>query len=97
MADTVLFVVEDVFQITGRGCVLAPGLSAAAGGPAVKVGSLLRLELPDGTVRETYAAGLEMLNYGGRPRPTVTTVPVLLPKDVRKEDVPPGTRVFLRT
>jgi translation elongation factor EF-Tu-like GTPase len=93
MGITVLFVVEDVFQITGRGCVLAPGIPSGA--PPVKVGSLLRLELPNGTVRETVVAGLEMLNFGARPRPAIISVPILLPREIRKEDVPSGTRVFL--
>lgn len=95
MADTALFVVEDVFQITGRGCVIVPGPPAATGGPIVKVGSPLRLELPDGTARETRIAGLEMLNFRARPRPAVMTVPILLPRDISKEDVPLGTKVFL--
>lgn len=61
----------------------------------MKVGSAIRLELDDGTVRDTYVKGIEMLNYGSRPRPTVLTVPILLPNDLKKDDVPPGTRVFL--
>lgn len=95
MAMKLLFVVEHAFQIAGRGCVLAPGLAAATGGPVVKVGSTIRLELGDGSVRDTYVKGIEMLNYGSRPRPAVHTVPILLPNDLKKDDVPPGTRVFL--
>jgi translation elongation factor EF-Tu-like GTPase len=90
-----LFTVEDAFQITGRGCVLVPGLSGEPGMPPVKVGSPLRLELADGTIRETHVAGLEMLNFGARPRPAIITAPILLPMNIRKEDVPPGTKVFL--
>ena len=90
-----LLTVENVFQITGRGCLLVPGLSGDPGVPPLKVGSALRLELEDGTVRDTHVAGLEMLNYGARPRPAVITVPILLPANIRKEDVPPGTKVFL--
>ncbi|RZI57923.1 MAG: hypothetical protein EOP37_18420 [Rubrivivax sp.] len=90
-----LFVVEHAFQITGRGCVLAPGPAAANGGPVVKVGSAIRLEFGDGSVRDTHVKGIEMLNYGSRPRPAVLTVPILLPNDLKKDDVPPGTRVFL--
>ena len=95
MAMKLLFVVEHAFQITGRGCVLEPGPAAATGGPAVKVGSAIRLELGDGSVRDTYVKGIEMLNYRLRPRLAVLTVPILLPNDLKKEDVPPGTRVFL--
>lgn len=95
IAMKLLFVVEQAFQITGRGCVLAPGPASATGGPVVKVGSAIRLEQGDGSVRDTYIQGMEMLNYGSRPRPAVLTVPILLPKDLKKDDVPPGTRVFL--
>lgn len=95
MAMKLLFVVEHAFQITGRGCVLAPGPAEATGGPVVKVGSAIRLELGDGSVRDTYVTGLELLNYGSRPRPAARTVPILLPNDLKKDDVPPGTRVFL--
>ncbi|WP_170156660.1 hypothetical protein [Roseateles depolymerans] len=90
-----LFVVEHAFQIAGGGCVLAPGPAAGTGGRVMKVGSAIRLELDDGTVRDTYVNGIEMLHYGSRPRPTVLTVPILLPNDLKKDDVPPGTRVFL--
>lgn len=90
-----LLTVEDVFQLTGRGCILAPGLSGEPGVPPVKVGAPLRLVLANGIVRDTHVAGLEMLNYGARPRPAIITVPILLPTNIRKEDVPPGTKVYL--
>ena len=61
----------------------------------MKVGAPLRLELVDGTVRDTHVAGLEMLNFGGRRRPPIITVPILLARNIRKEDVHPGTKVFL--
>jgi len=94
-AVNLLFIVEDAFQITGRGCILVPGPAAATGGPSVKVGTPIRLGLADGTVQDTHICGLEMLNFGPRPRPAVITAPILLPKDFRKEDVPIGTKVFL--
>lgn len=90
---TELFVVEDAFEIPGRGCVVVPGLTVAS--PPVKVGSSIRLQLPDGTMKDTFVAGIEMLNYGPRPRPAVFTFPVLLPREFRKGNVPPGTKVLL--
>jgi translation elongation factor EF-Tu-like GTPase len=87
-----LFVVEDAFQITGRGCVLAPGPVAEAGGPVLRVGDRIRLVKPDGQSIETTVRGIEMI--GRRPRPAVITAPILLPREITKDQVPPGTHVF---
>lgn len=92
MELTLLFIVEDAFQITDRGCVLVPGPSAGPGGPTVRVGDPIRLVKPDGEVIDTEIRGIEML--GRRPRPKVITAPILLPLDITKEQVPVGTRVL---
>jgi hypothetical protein len=88
-----LFVVTDCFQIGDRGCVLVPGLSTAAGSPVVRTGAAIQLRTPDGRVIDTHIRGIEMINY--RQQPEKMTAPILLPPDVRKEEVPPGTEVFL--
>lgn len=93
MELTELFVVENVFEIPGSGCVVVPGLTVAS--PPVNAGASIRLELPDGATKDTFVAAIEMLNYGLRPRPAVFNFPVLLPRDLRKESVPPGTKVSL--
>jgi len=89
---TLLFVVEDAFQITGRGCVLVPGPVAEAGGPVVRVGDPIRLVKPDGQSIDTTVRGIEMI--GRRPRPAVITAPILLPREITKDQVPPGTHVL---
>ena len=94
MEDQLLFVVEHAFQISGRGCVLAPGLSTEPGGPTVRVGSRIRLVTPEGESFDTLVRGLEMLNYGAR-RPEKITIPILVSAGVTKERVPPGTKVFI--
>ena len=96
MEEPLLFVVDAAFQISNRGCVLVPGLAGEPGGPVVRVGSQVRLVLPDGQAIETHIRGIEMLNYGLR-RPEKLTVPILLAPNVPKEQVPVGTKVFLRT
>lgn len=92
MDPVLLFVVEDAFQITGRGCVLVPGPVAEVGGPEVRVGDRIQLVTPLGRTIETKIRGIEMV--GRRPRPKVITAPILLPPDVHKDDVPAGTKVF---
>ena len=93
MRSTLLFVVEDAFQITGRGCVLVPGPSAEPGGPALRVGDRIRLIKPDGQEIDTQVRGVEMIHR--RPPPKVITAPILLPKEITKDQVPVGTRVLL--
>lgn len=93
MEPILLFTVELAFQITGRGCVLAPGPSVEVGAQTVRIGDRIRLRRPDGDCIDTVIRGLEML--GRRPRPQVITAPILLPKDFTKADVPEGTEVWL--
>lgn len=93
MKPTLLFIVEDAFQIKGRGCVLVPGLLAEPGAPAVRIGAAIRLLTPNGTSIDTVIRGIEMLNRGLPP--PVMTAPILLPKNITKEQVPRGTQVVL--
>ncbi|MCD6673764.1 MAG: hypothetical protein LT106_13020 [Burkholderiaceae bacterium] len=93
MQTTLLFTVADAFQIKGRGCVLAPGPSAEPGTTPIHIGDAIRLIFPDGGSVDTQIRGLEMINF--RKRPEVITVPILLPSDLKKDDVPPGTQVYL--
>jgi hypothetical protein len=88
-----LFIVEDAFRIRDRGCVLVPGPSAEQGAPLVRIGDLVRLLKPDGESIVTEIRGLEMIRR--RIRPEVITVPILLPSDITKEQVPKGTKVLL--
>lgn len=93
MDPVLLFTVEDAFQITGRGCVLVPGPSAEEGSQPIRIGDRVCLRKPDGHSFDTVIAGVEMI--GRRPRPKVITAPILLPRDVTKDDVPIGTEVWL--
>lgn len=93
MEPTLLFIVEDTFQISGRGCVLVPGPIAEIGGPEVRVGDNILLIKPDGSQVETSVYGIEMI--GRRPPPKVLTAPILLPPALSKSDIPVGTEVHL--
>lgn len=91
---SLLFVVEQVFQISNIGCVVAPGVTPRPGIPEVRAGDPIRLLKPDGEVVDTRIHSIPHFNYGSRPRPEVLTFPFVLPLQIAKEDVPLGTRVF---
>lgn len=89
-----LFTVEVAFEISGRGCVLAPGVCESAEVSSVRVGDRIRLIKPSGEITDTNVHGIEMLNYGRRERPAKFAAPISLPKPLTKEDAPPGTKVY---
>lgn len=76
--------VEDVFHIDRRGWIVVPGL-LLENSPYVQIGDPATLHHPDGTMIETHIAGMEMFNPHGR-----NCMPVLLPDDLRRADVPIG-------
>ena len=89
--DKLLSVVEEVFEITVRGCILIPGIPLDTP-HVVKIRAPIRLLRPDGSTVETYVAGIEMIS-ATPPRPG--PIPILLPPELRKSDIPVGTQVFL--
>lgn len=84
--------VEEVFEISGVGCVILPHAPSpdAWKGP-INVGARLLIETPSGSLFETILAGVQMVS-GTR---HMDRVPFSLAKDVRKTDVPIGSKVFL--
>ena len=76
-----LFKVEQAFMITGRGLVLTSGL----GDKIVATGSKLKLVRPDKSVLETTITGVTF----GEKRD------ILIGSNIKKEDVPIGTEVWL--
>lgn len=88
-----LFTVADRFQIEGRGCVLVPGLPTEPTSPIVPRGTRIRLRRPDGQETDTFIEAIELISY--RKQPEKICIPILLPKDITKEDVPVGTEVLL--
>ncbi len=88
-----LFTVADRFQIEGRGCVLVPGLPTEPGSPNVVRGARIRLRTPEGKETDTLIKELELISY--RKRPEKICIPILLPSDITKDDVPIGTEVIL--
>jgi len=83
--------VEDVFQLSGRGCVIVPAMPRSQAGFRLHVLDPIQLRGPGGTVLETYIAGIEIL-CGPQ---VVDRMAFLLPADVMKKDVPSGTEIWL--
>jgi hypothetical protein len=81
--------VEDVFEISGRGCVVVPGVPVAFSGAALKIGDRITLKRPNGSEIETILRGFEM----GSRHPS-RCIPILLGKDVNKQIVPIGTELW---
>ncbi|MDX2111880.1 MAG: hypothetical protein SFY80_16750 [Verrucomicrobiota bacterium] len=88
-----LFKVEDRFQLTGRGCVLVPGIPHEPSLPIVRVSDKIMLTRPDGSKILTHIASIEMVNYHTKPQKVA--VPICLPSEFSTEDIPKGTEVFL--
>ncbi|MFN0044865.1 MAG: hypothetical protein ACKVOS_00175 [Sphingorhabdus sp.] len=85
-----LSVVEDVFEISGRGpVVIVPGIPRQ-GDWHVKIGDSLTLKLPDGTITSTEVRGIEMASL-----PHPRSIPILLGLGLTKCDVPIGTEVWV--
>ena len=76
-----LFTVENVFWISDRGVVVISGLRTKI----ARIGDRLQLIRPDKSTIETKIRGLEFLENWG----------VLLGDELKKEDVPIGTEVWL--
>jgi hypothetical protein len=82
-------IVEIAFEIDGRGCVICPGL-LYVDNPAVRVGDHIDLLRPDGSEIRTSIRGIEMIRTTER-----KGLPLLLPRDIHKNDVPPGTVLMI--
>src|SRR5262249_40891326 len=86
-----LFEIEDVFDISGRGCVPVPGVPRSLLG-WVKAGSVIVIEPLSGKAVETTIAGFEMSDRGSQVEHAAFSVP----RSICKEQIPIGSRVFFR-
>ena len=87
-----LFRVTDVFEIEGRGCILIPGLPAPSDAmPVIRKSDAILLRRPDGHEQSTYIREFESI----RRDKFYPEIPILLPRDLTKSDVPVGTEVWL--
>ena len=81
--------VEDVFEISGRGCVVVPGVPGDFSHVELKIGDRVVLKRPNGSEIETTLRGFEM----GSRHPSCC-IPILLGKELNKAMVPLGTDLW---
>jgi translation elongation factor EF-Tu-like GTPase len=81
--------IEDIFRITGRGFVVLLGTTEP--GIRFKAKDLIQLRTPDGRVLDTHVAAIEFVS-GPRVK---SNLAFLLPSDVKEQDAPPGTEIWL--
>ncbi|WP_460548767.1 hypothetical protein [Comamonas piscis] len=86
-----LFKIEDVFDITGRGCILVPGIPYSLH-LAVKPGARLRIVSPKGKVFYTKIAAFERFHRKGE---VLTHAAFSIERDILKVQLEIGSEVFL--
>lgn len=92
--------VEDVFQITDRGCVIAPGINRTTS-PNLHVGDELLIKRPDGSQITTTLSGFEMISLtiegilqrNAKP-PDQRFTAILLAPDIMKSQIPVGSELW---
>ena len=85
--------IEDVFDISGVGCVVTPEIPVDLGFN-VKPKDRIQLRTPEGHVLDTHIVGL----MSGRPAGSSRRFyDIVLPSTLSKRDVPIGTEVWLLT
>ena len=87
-----LFKVEASLAIPGRsGAYIFPGLPFQNSEmPRVRVNDKIQLRTPTGNIIDTYIAGIEHAKTKDGSR-----YPIQLPHQMTKEDIPPGTEIWL--
>jgi translation elongation factor EF-Tu-like GTPase len=89
-----LFKVEDVFEISGRGCVIMTSIPAESVFK-IRLKDQIQLRTPDGRVFDTQIAGIEFAHGTKQDGSKVSRMAIILPRNIPKEDVPSGTEVWV--
>ena len=82
--------VEHVFDISGRGCVVVPGIPNSFE-PSLSVGAQLQFNNPSGSIVRATIQGIEMINRGK----LMNHSPFSLDRSVKKSDIEPGAKMYL--
>ena len=82
--------VEDVFDISGRGCIVVPGIPYNFE-PVINKESILEFHNPNGSKTRTTIQAFEMINRG---KP-MEHAPFSLPQEIKKKDIEPGAKIYL--
>ena len=92
MSRLLILTVDEAFQITGRGCVLTPGLPSSTK-LKLAAGSTVRLVRPDGESFDSVIQGLDAIHNRNVAEPEIRFF-ITLPASVLPTEVPSGTAVF---
>lgn len=84
-----LFKVEDVFDISGRGCVIVPAIPEGLDF-RIRANDQIELRTPKGGILQTYIASIEL----AKPQVGPCRMAITLPRAIAKQDVPTGTEVW---
>lgn len=82
--------VEDVFSISGRGCVIVPGIPYSFE-PKIGSGVKIQFHNPSGSIVTTTIQGLEMINRG---KP-MNHAPFSVDKSIKKSEIELGAKIYL--
>lgn len=88
---TFLFIVENVFQVTGRVCMIVPSLPVSKVDFHLRVKDTIQIRHTGGQILNTHIADIAMLsgpNFKGR-------MAFILPKDVAMQDVAIGAEIWV--
>lgn len=82
--------VELVFAITGRGCVIVPGIPCSFS-PPIGIGAELEFRNPSGSVVRTKMSGIELVNRGK----LSDHIPFSISKSTTKNEIELGAELYL--
>jgi translation elongation factor EF-Tu-like GTPase len=82
--------VEDIFDISGRGCVIVPGIPYSFD-VSVGIGAKIEIRNPSGSVVQATLTGIEMINRGR----LMEHAPFSVSRDVKKSDIEIGAELYL--
>ena len=83
-------IIEALFQIEGRGCVVVPGIPRESN-TCVKIGDHVYILNEHGDCIDTVIRGIEMI----RAQPRLEGFPILLPKTITKDDIAIGSQLYI--
>lgn len=86
-----LFTIEDVFDISGRGCIVVPGIPYSLG-LNVKVGAPVLIVSPEGDRLHTRIEAFEMVH---RRTEAPTHAAFAVERDVQKASLKIGSSMYL--
>jgi hypothetical protein len=87
-----LYVVEEALSVSGRGCLLMPGMVPNQK-VALRIGDPVRLLRPNGEVFDSVVHGMDAMHNRNEAAPEIRFY-IVLPKDVKKEQIPRGSELF---